>query len=82
MATVSEVKGKLVQTGISETDAKAIAECVVTKCSCSWTNTDEVDNEVLQKLGDLIKEKEYNITVKVDEVPTRNKYIWEVKVLP
>jgi predicted metal-binding protein len=66
--------------GIVECDAIVIADCVVTRKSCSWVNTDHIDEKILRELDALIQKDNYGISVKVDSVPTRGKYIWEVKV--
>ncbi len=76
---MGEICDKLMEMGLSETDAEALADCIATRKSCSWVNTDEVDNARLQKLGEFIKSNGYKIRVSVESVPTRGKYIWEVK---
>jgi hypothetical protein len=73
---IAEIMG----VGISEHDALVIADCIITRKSCSWVNTDPVDDKILLDLNALIKRYSYNITVKVDAVPTRSKFIWDVKV--
>ena len=73
---MTELKG----IGITEHDAMIIADCVVTRKSCSWVNTDPVDERMLQDLEDLIKKENYGIRVNVEPIPTRNKFIWEIKV--
>jgi hypothetical protein len=75
------VLSKIKQTGIPEHDAKVIADCVTTRRSCSWVNTDPVEKESVRALLELIKSDEYKIGVSIKEVATRNKYIWEIKVL-
>jgi len=75
------IKDKLREIGLSETDAEALADCVVTKKSCSWVNTDEVDNAMLERLGAYLNESGHRLRVSVESVPTRGKYIWEVKAL-
>jgi len=79
MASEMEVREQIMGLGFSETDAEPLANCIVTRKSCSWVNTDEVDNARLQKLGEFIKTNGYKIRVSVESVPTRGKYIWEVK---
>ncbi|MDD2655282.1 MAG: hypothetical protein PHQ80_01275 [Candidatus ainarchaeum sp.] len=76
---MGEIRDKLKEMGLSETDAEALADCIVTKKSCSWVNTDEIDNAALQRLGDYLKENGHKLRVSVEPVSTRNKYIWEVK---
>ena len=46
-----------------------IADCVVTRKSCSWVNTDLVDDCPSSDLNDLIKKNSYGILVKVQPVP-------------
>lgn len=76
-----EIVTELVGVGISEHDALVIADCIVTRKSCSWVNTDPIDDKVLLDLTNLIRKHNYNVSVKVDAVPTRSKFIWDVKVL-
>lgn len=75
-----EIIIELTGIGISEHDALIIADCIITRKSCSWVNTDDVNDKLIQDLNNLIKKNNYNISVKVDAVPTRSKYIWDVKV--
>lgn len=75
------IKDKLVEMGLSETDAEALADCIVTKNSCSWVNTDEVGNAELERLGAYLNENGHRLRVSVESVPTRGKYIWEVKAM-
>jgi hypothetical protein len=76
-----EIITELVGVGITEHDALIIADCIVTRKSCSWVNTDPVDDKILHDLNNLIKKHNYGIRVKVDAVPTRSKFIWDVKVI-
>lgn len=76
-----EIMAQLMGVGVSEHDALVIADCIVTRKSCSWVNTDEVSEKLLQDLNHLIDKNGYGIKVVVDAVPTRSKFIWEVKVL-
>ena len=81
MGELNKVKEELMAIGITEHDALVIADCVVTRKSCSWVNTDLVDENMLSQLNDLVKRNDYRINVDVQPVPTRGKFIWEVKVL-
>jgi len=81
MPTVNEVAAELEGIGISEHDALVIADCVISRKSCSWVNTDPVDEKLLEDLNRLIEKNKYGIRVDVEPVPTRAKFIWEVKVL-
>lgn len=76
-----EIIVELVGVGLTEHDALVIADCIVTRKSCSWVNTDMVDDKILTDLDNLIKKHNYGIKVKVDSVPTRSKFIWDVKVI-
>jgi hypothetical protein len=76
-----EIITELTGIGITEHDALIIADCVITRKSCSWVNTDEINDKMLADLKKLIQDKSYGISVKVDAVPTRSKFIWDVKVL-
>lgn len=77
-----EIIAELVGVGISEHDALVIADCIITRKSCSWVNTDPVDDKVLHDLKHLVEKNNYGIKIKVDAVPTRSKFIWDVKVEP
>ncbi len=77
----AEIMGELMGVGITEHDALIIADCIITRKSCSWINTDPIDDKMLADLNLLIRDKSYGISVKVDAVPTRSKFIWDVKVL-
>lgn len=81
MPTIDAITSELEGVGISEHDARVIADCVVSRKSCSWVNTDHVDDKLLQDLDALIKKNNYGIKVDIEPVPTRSKFIWEVKVL-
>ncbi len=75
-----EIVQEIMGVGISEHDALVIADCIITRKSCSWVNTDEVDDKVLHDLMNLIKKNNYGVHIKVDAVPTRSKFIWDVTV--
>jgi hypothetical protein len=79
MATKEELTAKLMAIGFSETDSEALADSITSRSSVSWVNTDEVTNGMLEKLGDFIKENSLKVKVSVQEVPNRNKYIWDVE---
>ena len=66
--------------GVSEHDALVLADCILSRKSCSWVNTDEVNDKMLQDLRHVIQKNDYKIKVDVDSVPTRSKFIWDVKV--
>jgi hypothetical protein len=80
MSSMDKILIELKDIGITEYDALIIADCIVTRKSCSWVNTDHVDEKMLTDLEDLIKKQDYNIKVAVEPIPTRNKFIWEIKV--
>ncbi|MEW6748168.1 MAG: hypothetical protein AB1295_00465 [Candidatus Micrarchaeota archaeon] len=77
----SDIIDELMRLGITQHDALVIADCIITRKSCSWMNTDPVDDKMLSELKDLIHKNDYKIAVSVDIIATRNKYIWDVKVL-
>lgn len=77
----AEILSRIKQTGIPEHDAKVVADCIATRRSCSWVNTDEVKREAVRSLVNLILSDNYKIALSIKPVETRNKYIWEVKVL-
>jgi hypothetical protein len=81
MASEEEMMSQFTGIGITEHDALVIMDCIVTRKSCSWVNTDPVDEKQLQDLRDLIAKHGYRIKVDVQAVPTRSKFIWEIKVL-
>lgn len=80
MTEMNKIVTELKEIGITEHDALVIADCIVTRKSCSWINTDNVDEKMLRDLEDLIKNQDYGISVVVEPIPTRNKFIWEIKV--
>ncbi len=75
-----EIVAEVTGVGISEHDALIIADCIITRKSCSWVNTDPVDDKVLADLNSLISKNNYDVSIKVQAVPTRSKFIWDVKV--
>ena len=75
-----EIMAELMGVGINEHDALVIADCIITRKSCSWVNTDPVDDKILHDLNKLIQKNDYRVKIKVDAVPTRSKFIWDVKV--
>jgi len=77
----SDIIAELKELGITRHDALVIADCIITRKSCSWMNTDPVDDKILAELNELITKNDYRISVKIDSIPTRNKYIWDIKVL-
>ncbi len=81
MQSEEEMMSSLTAIGITEHDAMVIVDCIVTRKSCSWVNNDPVDDKLLKDLNDLIARHGYRIKVNVQPVPTRSKFIWEVKVL-
>lgn len=76
-----KILSDLTSVGITEHDALVIVDCIITRKSCSWVNTDHVDEKMLGDLKGVIAKQNYGIIVKVEPIPTRNKFIWEVKVL-
>ncbi|MBN1169710.1 hypothetical protein JXA56_01675 [Candidatus Micrarchaeota archaeon] len=80
MATSEEIMNDLQGIGVSEQDALVIADCVLTRKSCSWVDNEPVDEKLLQDLNRLIEKRNYGIKVQVQAIPTRSKFIWEVKV--
>jgi hypothetical protein len=75
-----EIISELMGVGLTEHDALVIADCIITRKSCSWVNTDPVDDKILQDVNNLIRKHNYGVLVKVESVPTRSKFIWDVKV--
>ena len=80
MDKLEQIMTDLTGIGITEHDALVIADCILTRKSCSWVNTDHVDEKMMHDLKDLIARQNYGIMVKIEPVPTRGKFIWEVKV--
>ncbi len=76
-----EIMAQIMSVGVSEHDALIIADCIVTRKSCSWVNTDEVNDKLIKDLTHLVDKNGYGIKIAIDAVPTRSKFIWEVKVL-
>ena len=81
MTSVDTLISQLTCIGITSSDAVVIADCIVTKRSCSWVNTDPVNDKILLDLHDLIVKNQYGIRIQVDSIPTRGKYVWDVKAL-
>ncbi len=79
---VEDVINDLMSVGVSEHDAIVLADCILARRSCSWVNTDEVTDKMLQDLRRLIQKRNYKISVSVDSIPTRSKFIWDVKYIP
>jgi len=75
----SQILLKIKQTGVSENDAKVLADCVVTRRSCSWVNDEPVTRDAIRNLLKLIEENNYKLDLSIKSVETRNKFIWEVK---
>ena len=76
-----EIMAQIMGVGVSEHDALVIADCIVTRKSCSWVTTDEVDDKLVKDLTNLVEKNGYRIKITTDAVPTRSKFIWEIKVL-
>ncbi len=81
MATTEEIIAEFTGVGVSEHDAQVLADCILTKKSCSWVNTEDVNPQMLKDVDRVIEKNSYGISVKVDSIPTRSKFIWDVKVL-
>jgi len=75
----SQILSKIKQTGVSENDAKVLADCVVTRRSCSWVNDEPVTRDAIRNLLKLIEENNFKLDLSIKSVETRNKFIWEVK---
>jgi len=80
MANADEIIAEFVGVGVSEHDAQVLADCILTKKSCSWVNTEDVNAQMLKDIDHVIEKNNYGISVKVDSIPTRSKFIWDVKV--
>jgi hypothetical protein len=78
----AEILSKIKGTGVSTHDAPVIADCIVTRKSCSWVNTDPVNHDIVRKLLTVIKENNYRIDLSIKAVSSRDKFIWEIKALP
>ncbi|MBI5223419.1 hypothetical protein HY990_03280 [Candidatus Micrarchaeota archaeon] len=79
---VDQILTDLRGAGLTNDDAMVIADVIVTRGSCSWVNTDPVDESIILKLRDVIAQRNYKIRINVDSIPTRSKYVWEAKALP
>lgn len=79
MATKEQVSAELVKMGFSESDSEAIADCMVNGNSLSWVNSDPVDSSMLELLNKFIEVNNAKVKVKVEEVPNRGKYVWDVR---
>ncbi len=79
MATEEQVSAELVKMGFSESDSEALADCMVNGNSLSWLNSDPVTEEMIQLLKKFIEVNNAKIEVKVKDVATRDKYLWDVR---
>ncbi len=79
MATKEQVSAELVKMGFSESDSEALADCMVNGNSLSWVNADPVDDAMLELLNKFIEVNNAKVKVSVKDVPTRGKYLWDVK---
>ncbi len=77
----AEILSKIKGAGVSSHDAPVITDCIVTRKSCSWVNTDPVNRDIVRKLLAVIKENNYRIDLSIKAVTSRDKFIWEVKAL-
>jgi hypothetical protein len=80
MATMEEILQQIMGVGVSEHDALVLADCIVSRKSCSWVNNEPVNEKLLADLKHLIEKENYGILVNIQSIPTRGKFIWEVKV--
>lgn len=76
----SHYRDSIAGLGIAVEDAEVLADCMVTKKVCSWINTAPVSNEQITKVNEFFVQNSVPIFLHVDHIPTRDKYIWEVKV--
>lgn len=66
--------------GISDVDAKVILDSIIYKTSTSWVNNDSIDDARLAALNKYITDNNFGLYVAITSVPTRNKFVWDVKV--
>jgi len=78
----AEILSKIKKTGVSSQDAVVIADCIVTRKSCSWVNTDPVSKDTVRNLLNAIKENDFRLDLSIKSVASRDKFIWEIKALP
>ena len=71
---------KVMSFGISESDAEIIADSILNKKSCSWVNTDDVEQKNIKALNEFISSNNSPVIVVAEHLPTREKYMWEVKI--
>ncbi|MBU0527986.1 hypothetical protein KKE92_05875 [Candidatus Micrarchaeota archaeon] len=81
MTKADQIIAEFVNVGVSEHDAQVLADCIITRKSCSWVSTEDVNNKMLKDVDHVIEKNNYGLSVKVDSIPTRSKFIWDVKVL-
>ena len=77
---LEQIMENLTSTGITKDDALVIADCIVNRKSCSWVNTDPVDEKMINSLKEVILKNNYGIAVIIESIATRGKFIWEVKI--
>ncbi|MFH1521151.1 MAG: hypothetical protein ABID61_05890 [Candidatus Micrarchaeota archaeon] len=75
-SVVNEITG----IGISQSDAVVLADCFISGKSCSWVNTDDVSHDSVRKLLDYMEKNNHKFALSIKTIPTRGKYIWEVKL--
>ncbi len=69
----------LMSLGASELDAKILLDCVLSSKSCSWVNNDMIEEKGVVAINKFMIDNNYPLLVKVEQVPMRSKFIWEVK---
>ena len=75
------VYNDLLGIGIAEHDAALLADCIVKNKSCSWVNNDKVEKENVKGLLNYIENNNIPIALSIKYLETREKYIWEVKII-
>ncbi len=77
--TSPSVVDEIAEFGIARSDAVVLADCFISGKSCSWVNTDDVSTDSVRKLLDYMEKNNHRFALSIKTVPTRGKYIWEVK---
>lgn len=78
---LKSVYNDLLGIGVAEHDAALLADCIVKNKSCSWVNNDRVERDTVKGLLNYIKNNDFPLLLSIKYLETREKYIWDVKVV-
>ncbi len=78
--TPVEIHKKLMDMGVSDLDAGLVVNCINSKSTYTWMNTDRVTQEQIKQVNGFLAQKGMRVKVELSEVSYQGKFIWEVKV--